>query len=111
MKHSQFNVNEGISGQACVELSAAKVGKQLLQAGLTMGPGRLVVNVHQANNLRVADRTTSDPYVVLKFGGFEQQTKAVKRNLNPIFNETVRFPDIGDADDLEINVYDYDVAS
>merc|ERR1712232_1287638 len=58
----------------------------------------------------IADRTSSDPYAVVSYGGNQQQTKRIAQNLNPIWNDVVRFPN-GDITDLEINVFDYDVRS
>lgn len=106
MGRARYSVTEGIQGQAA--LGKADVGRLLL-AGALAGPGYLVVRVHQANGLRIADRTTSDPYAVLSYGGEEQQTKTIKRNLNPIWNETIRFTVPGN--NLEITLFDYDVFS
>jgi len=108
-KHARYSVTEGISGQGALAPSKANAGLMLLAAGLNMGPGMLICTVHQANGLRIADRTTSDPYAVLSYGGADQQTKAIKRNLNPIWSETLRFSKAGT--DLEITVFDYDVKS
>lgn len=108
MKHAKYSVTEGISGQGALAPSKADAGRMMLAAAFA-GPGTLVVTVHQATGLRIADRTTSDPYAVLSFGDSEEQTRTIKRDLNPIWNETIRFSNEGD--DLEINVFDYDVKS
>lgn len=107
MKHAKFSVEEGIEGQGA--LGKADIGRLLLAGALDSSPGILVVSVHQATGLRIADRTTSDPYAVMSYGDVEQQSKTIARNLNPIWNETFRFPDPGAA--IEINVFDYDVKS
>lgn len=113
--HSRFSVLEGISGQGALAPSKGEAGRQILAGALDCSPGRsrsavLVVTVHQAKNLRIADRTTSDPYVVLAYADKEASTRTIKRNLNPIWEEVVRICGQG-GDDLEINVYDYDVHS
>lgn len=107
MQHAKFSVEAGIQGQGA--LGKADVGRLLLRGALDSSPGMLVVGVVQATGLRIADKTTSDPYAVLSYGDNEQQSKTIKRNLNPIWNETLRFPDPGTV--LEINIFDYDVYS
>jgi len=107
MQRAKFSVEEGIQGQGA--LGKADVGRLLLRGALDACPGMLVVGVHQATGLRIADKTTSDPYAVLSYGDAEQQSKTIKRNLNPIWNETLRFADPGTT--LEINIFDYDVQS
>ncbi|CAG8554198.1 5902_t:CDS:10 [Paraglomus occultum] len=52
--------------------------------------GNLQVTVIEAKNLPAADRSgTSDPYVIFVLNGQQvHKTKTVKKNLNPVFNES-----------------------
>jgi len=103
MQHAKFSVEEGIQGQGA--LGIPRADSLLPQSDLEI----LVATVHRATGLRIADRTTSDPYVVLSYGDVEHRSHIIKQNLNPIWDESFHFPDPGTA--LEINIFDYDVKS
>ncbi len=52
---------------------------------------RLKISVLRADGLRVADRTTSDPYVLLMFRGEQYKTSVKKKKLDPEWNEAFQF--------------------
>eukprot|EP00929_Paragymnodinium_shiwhaense_P001334 TRINITY_DN10155_c0_g1_i1.p1 TRINITY_DN10155_c0_g1~~TRINITY_DN10155_c0_g1_i1.p1 ORF type:complete len:1287 (-),score=355.22 TRINITY_DN10155_c0_g1_i1:585-4343(-) len=54
----------------------------------------LVVELHSAQNLPVADvdTGTSNPFVRVKYDGVVQQTEFLEANLNPVFSSTFYFP-------------------
>lgn len=57
-------------------------------------PPKLIVRVIRARNLAIKDVTgSSDPYIVLKIGGFEERTGVIHANhKNPVWNEEFVFP-------------------
>lgn len=81
--------------------------------------GSLTVTVVRASGLRASDfavfrQATSDPYAVLSFGSHireSKQTKCVRENLNPEWNETFRFDVQYPWSTLRVTVFDYDRGS
>ena len=80
------------------------------------GQGVLRVLVRRASGLKGADRggTSSDPYVVIKIGAQEQRTRIIKRDLNPVWEQTLEFR--GSLADLlaqtpSLSVKDHDAMS
>ncbi|KAB2612367.1 ADP-ribosylation factor GTPase-activating protein AGD11 [Pyrus ussuriensis x Pyrus communis] len=51
--------------------------------------GLLSVHVQRGVNLAVRDMRSSDPYVVVKMGKQKLKTGVVKRNVNPVWDETL----------------------
>ncbi len=50
------------------------------------GPLKFLIEIISATDLKAADRTTSDPFVVVKFGGKKiHTTSAIKKTLDPIW--------------------------
>ncbi|ONH69511.1 Tricalbin-3 [Cyberlindnera fabianii] len=75
--------------------------------------GRAKVEFIGAENLASADRNgKSDPYLTVELEKIELfRTKTVKKNLNPVWNETTTLPVPSRSRcDLKVNVYDWDRA-
>lgn len=110
-KHAQLNVAEGVQGQGClVGNREAAVGKCLLGVALGVKSGTLKIDVVNAKGLRIADRRASDPYCVVKWGSGRDSTRTIAQNLNPIWNECIRF-DCDDGDEVKFKLFDYDMMS
>eukprot|EP00301_Raphidiophrys_heterophryoidea_P027149 c9514_g1_i2.p1 GENE.c9514_g1_i2~~c9514_g1_i2.p1 ORF type:complete len:929 (-),score=237.01 c9514_g1_i2:47-2833(-) len=79
-----------------------------------MMPFVLRVHLFQARHLIAADESgTSDPYVVVRFGGISDRTQPILNTCFPIFNQTlsldVEVPDpITLAPEINVMVFDYD---
>ena len=55
--------------------------------------GTLHLHVKHGVGLKAMDSNgKSDPYVVLTAGGLTKQTKVIKANLDPVWNETFQLP-------------------
>eukprot|EP01095_Lingulamoeba_sp_RSL-Kostka_P012590 TRINITY_DN5003_c0_g1_i1.p1 TRINITY_DN5003_c0_g1~~TRINITY_DN5003_c0_g1_i1.p1 ORF type:complete len:619 (+),score=186.90 TRINITY_DN5003_c0_g1_i1:70-1926(+) len=54
---------------------------------------KLIINIIEGINLPIRDeiRKSSDPYVKIDLFGTTKQTKCIKQNLNPIWNESITF--------------------
>ena len=64
------------------------------KAKLERGTLRLIIM--QGENLPIMDRTTSDPYVIVKGAKEQFKTSVKSKNLNPTWaNEVFFFKDIG----------------
>ena len=78
-----------------------------------MEPNELMVAVIQGQNLAIKDKAlfgkgSSDPLVKLDIKGQKKkQTKHIKKNLNPQWNETFTFPVTDPSLALEVTVEDY----
>jgi hypothetical protein len=79
-------------GPDSAPLKRTKTGISMmdLQRSNTMG-GYLLVTGLRANNLKIADRTSSDPYLILKVGKTTHKSKVKKRTLNPIWKSSFKF--------------------
>ncbi|CAL9136008.1 unnamed protein product [Musa textilis] len=73
--------------------------------------GNLKVKIVRGSNLAVRDMLTSDPYVVLILGQQKAQTTVKKSNLNPVWNEELKFSIPQRYGALKLQVYDHDVLS
>ena len=75
-------------------------------------PSTLVVTVHEARGLRIADKTSSDPYCKLSCGDDKAKTRVVKQNLNPVWGETFTLGVVRKlyttTDVLLVDVWDHD---
>ena len=80
----------------------------------------LVVNVYRARQLKAMDsamfgKSSSDPYVIIKFEGHTKKTAIVMKDLNPNWNEKISIPidleDLPKDSRLHISVWDYDAMS
>uniref|UniRef100_A0A6V7QR56 ADP-ribosylation factor GTPase-activating protein AGD12-like n=1 Tax=Ananas comosus var. bracteatus TaxID=296719 RepID=A0A6V7QR56_ANACO len=71
--------------------------------------GELKVKVIRGTNLAVRDMLSSDPYVVLTLGQQKVQTTVKKSNLNPVWNEVLKFSVPQRYGPLKLEVYDHDV--
>ena len=71
-------------------------------------PYKLILYIHGADNLPVADITTSDPYVVASIGDkFLIRTQTVYRNrLNPTWDKKVNTGLLHLRDILTIEIFD-----
>ncbi|WOL12337.1 ADP-ribosylation factor GTPase-activating protein AGD12 [Canna indica] len=73
--------------------------------------GDLKVVVRRGSNLAVRDMFSSDPYVVLTLGEQKAQTTVKKSDLNPVWNEELKFSVPQSYGALKLQVYDQDVFS
>uniref|UniRef100_A0A7S2N2U2 C2 domain-containing protein n=1 Tax=Haptolina brevifila TaxID=156173 RepID=A0A7S2N2U2_9EUKA len=84
-------------------------------SGATL-PGRLRIVLVRAENLMASDLNgKSDPYVKFQFGGFEQASSVVHKNLDPVWNETLEFAGVSKNQmlkhGLKLEVWDKDYYS
>ncbi|ELR10781.1 uncharacterized protein ACA1_107980, partial [Acanthamoeba castellanii str. Neff] len=71
--------------------------------------GQLHVQVVEARNLAAKDRNGfSDPYCVLLFGKQKQQTRHIRKTLNPAWGEPFQFATTADPGHLQVVVWDKD---
>ncbi|CAM8954865.1 unnamed protein product [Rhodiola kirilowii] len=82
-------------------------------AGMVEFVGLLKVNVVKGTNLATRDilRMTSDPYVVLSLGEQSLRTKTIKKNLNPVWNQSLMLSIPEHIPPLKLVVYDKDTFS
>ena len=91
------------------ESSSMRLGKRV---GTVVPKSKLVVRLIGCHNLLPKDANgLSDPFVVLRVGAVKQKSKVVKKDLNPVFNQTFSF-DVPTAfapdDALWLTVNDWD---
>lgn len=88
-----------------------EVAKMLSGAPIDQAIGVVAVTVHRAQGLKNTDKFsgTPDPYVAISLNRREvlAQTKIIKENANPIWNETKYIIITSMHDDLTLQVYDY----
>ncbi|CAH1421338.1 unnamed protein product [Lactuca virosa] len=72
--------------------------------------GLLRVHVHRGVNLAVRDVRTSDPYVVIQMGKHKLKTRVVKKNINPVWDETLTLS-VSEPLPVKLEVYDRDTFS
>ncbi|GMP60983.1 hypothetical protein CsSME_00023630 [Camellia sinensis var. sinensis] len=77
-------------------------------AGMVEFVGLIKVNVVRGTNLAVRDMVTSDPYVILSLGHQSVKTRAIKNNLNPVWNEQLMLSIPQNIPPLKLLVYDKD---
>jgi hypothetical protein len=78
---------------------------------LKSGLGSCIVTVRAGKELPIADRTSSDPYVVVSFQDQKFKTSIKKETLNPVWEESKQFSDIPNDAEFLIEVFDYDFGS
>uniref|UniRef100_A0A0E0JWX4 ZAC n=1 Tax=Oryza punctata TaxID=4537 RepID=A0A0E0JWX4_ORYPU len=82
-----------------------------LQVGMVEFIGILNVKVKGGTNLAIRDMSSSDPYVVLTLGQQKAQTKVIKANLNPVWNEELKLSVPQQYGPLKLQVFDHDMLS
>ncbi|KAG8363704.1 hypothetical protein BUALT_Bualt19G0050100 [Buddleja alternifolia] len=88
-----------------------KTKKSNSMAGMVEFVGLIKVNVVRGTNLAVRDVVTSDPYVILSLGNQSMKTRAIKNNLNPVWNESLMLSIPENIPPLKLLVYDKDTFS
>ena len=88
---------------ACPDL-----GTQKMSSG-----GNVTVFIRSANNLPNSDFTgpaagVSDPYVRLTYGTNVRETKNIRNNLNPVWNEYINLGVLGSATGILVEIWDKD---
>ncbi|KAG6476276.1 hypothetical protein ZIOFF_065515 [Zingiber officinale] len=73
--------------------------------------GNLKVTVVRGTNLAIRDMLTSDPYVILMLGQQKAQTTVKNSDLNPVWNEELKFSIPQHFGTLKLQVYDHDYIS
>eukprot|EP00475_Leptophrys_vorax_P017073 TRINITY_DN2359_c0_g1_i1.p1 TRINITY_DN2359_c0_g1~~TRINITY_DN2359_c0_g1_i1.p1 ORF type:complete len:359 (-),score=100.27 TRINITY_DN2359_c0_g1_i1:224-1300(-) len=97
-----FDLNNMRSGDGCESSFATVVDLEIF---------RYVIGIISAHNLRKADLLgKSDPYVKITVGNVTQQTRVIKRNLNPTWNEQFVF-NVDKACEVVFEVFDWDAHS
>ena len=71
--------------------------------------GRVKVTVLRASNIKIGDKDSSDPYVVVACGQKEHKTKMIKKSLNPEWNETFEFDGVDPKSIIVFYVKDQDL--
>lgn len=89
----------------------AEGGQLTISSALSHGD-IVIVKLVEARNLERADfwSGSSDPYVIFALGNYSAKSKVIKRNINPLWNETFGFR-INEGDQsaiLSILVFDFD---
>ncbi|KAL3813326.1 hypothetical protein ACJIZ3_014594 [Penstemon smallii] len=70
--------------------------------------GLLKIKVLRGFNLAKRDFFSSDPYVIVRMGKQKVKTRAVKRNVNPVWNEELTLSISDPNVPIKIQVYDKD---
>lgn len=81
------------------------------QEGMVEFIGLLKIKVKKGTNLAIRDMMSSDPYVVLKLGKQTVQTKVVRSNLNPVWDEELMLSVPSDHGPVKLEVFDHDTFS
>lgn len=68
----------------------------------------LTLRVINCRDLKKGDLHSSDPYVQIITSTEMRQTKIIKKDLNPNFNETFTFENVYEGEMIRFIVYDYD---
>ncbi|XP_020597835.1 probable ADP-ribosylation factor GTPase-activating protein AGD11 isoform X2 [Phalaenopsis equestris] len=76
--------------------------------GMVEFVGLIKVNIIRGTNLAVRDVLTSDPYVILTLGHQTMKTRVVRRNLNPVWNESLMLSIPDPVPPLRLEVFDKD---
>ncbi|KAL8154328.1 hypothetical protein V2J09_012088, partial [Rumex salicifolius] len=82
--------------------------KSHISPGMIEFVGLINVKILRGTNLAIRDVVTSDPYVILSLG---HQTRVVKSNLNPVWNEKLMLSIPDHVPPLKLLVYDKDTFS
>ncbi|GBG58797.1 hypothetical protein CBR_g197 [Chara braunii] len=83
-------------------------GASIEQSAMTVFIGLLKVHVIRGINLVAKDVKYSDPYVVVTLGKQTAKTSVIKRNLNPVWNETLMLSIPDPEEKLKLSVFDRD---
>lgn len=112
---SSFLYRIVIHSVALEEIGRPRSGSIYLVPGTPREPireitGMLHVKVMEAKRLPAADTVgTSDPYAIVQYEGQKQQTKTIKRNLNPSWGDSFEFKmKDGSPRKFTVTVYDWD---
>ncbi|KAE8670615.1 putative ADP-ribosylation factor GTPase-activating protein AGD11 [Hibiscus syriacus] len=73
--------------------------------------GMIKVNVVKGINLAVRDMVSSDPYAILTLGQQSVKTRVIRKNLNPVWNESLMLSIPENIPPLKVVVYDKDTFS
>eukprot|EP00249_Psilotum_nudum_P016358 c25782_g1_i1 orf=445-2988(-) len=105
MKEWQFG--DGLTSSSVVPGAQGAFG---IWPSFQMATGRnLKVTVVEGRNLTAKDRFgKSDPYVKLRYGKIVRKTKTVANNLNPVWDQTFEFQELGGGEYMQIKCYDAD---
>lgn len=106
-KNNSFQASSSINYTESFRTSNASQRSE----GMVEFIGMLKIKVLRGINLAVRDMRTSDPYVVLSLGQQKAQTKVIKSNLNPVWDEELMLSVPQDFGPLKAEVYDYDTFS
>ncbi|KAL6888848.1 hypothetical protein ACP4OV_009874 [Aristida adscensionis] len=93
------------------EGSASHSNSSKSEVGMIEFIGILNVKVIGGSNLAIRDMSTSDPYVVLTLGNQKAQTSVMNGNLNPVWNEELKFSVPQEYGPLKLQVFDHDMVS
>ncbi|XP_039037393.1 probable ADP-ribosylation factor GTPase-activating protein AGD11 [Hibiscus syriacus] len=80
-------------------------------AGMVEFIGMIKVNVVKGINLAVRDMVSSDPYAILTLGQQSVKTRVIRKNLNPVWNESLMLSIPENIPPLKVVVYDKDTFS
>uniref|UniRef100_A0A0G4GHI3 C2 domain-containing protein n=1 Tax=Chromera velia CCMP2878 TaxID=1169474 RepID=A0A0G4GHI3_9ALVE len=69
----------------------------------------LRLGILSASDLPTMDTVKSDPYVVAHFQGNNHKTAYISKSLNPVWNEVWEVPFKGNAGEVKLSLYDYDL--
>ncbi|CAM0946289.1 unnamed protein product [Alopecurus aequalis] len=86
-------------------------GYSTSEIGMVEFIGILNVKVIGGTKLAIRDMYSSDPYVVLTLGQQKAQTSVIKGNLNPVWNEELKFSVPQQYGPLKLQVLDHDMVS
>ncbi|KAL2542504.1 Calcium-dependent lipid-binding (CaLB domain) family protein [Abeliophyllum distichum] len=70
--------------------------------------GLLRIRVRRGINLAIRDTMSSDPYVVITYGGQKVKTRVVKDNCNPLWDEELTISIKDPNEPIVVAVYDRD---
>ncbi|KAL6604537.1 hypothetical protein ACP70R_042964 [Stipagrostis hirtigluma subsp. patula] len=91
--------------------SASHSDGSMSEVGMIEYIGILNVKVIGGTNLAIRDMSSSDPYVVLTLGSQKAQTSVINGNLNPVWNEELKFSVPQQYGPLKLQVFDHDMVS
>ncbi|KMZ70110.1 C2 domain-containing protein-like [Zostera marina] len=80
----------------------------MFRSGTGRRTGQLKVRIIRGYNLAIRDIRSSDPYVVVKHNGSKQKTQVIKNNVNPEWNEDLKFSNLSPFEAVKITVFDKD---